>query len=118
MHAHLQSQRFYDANNCLNGRLDAAGGYDKNLFTARHSEVIRPPTSTTDGCCTLEDTVEYSTSSCKLKLNDQEKKDVLAFMLLRSCEACCASVKFVVWSKLTGSRTWRGGAVRSRLRCA
>ena len=74
----LQSQRFYDAK-LFNGRLDAAGGMTKT-FPLRG--IKNSPPYLHDGrLLTLEDTVEYFNLILQLKLNGQEKKDVLAFML-------------------------------------
>jgi cytochrome c peroxidase len=74
----LQSQRFYEPK-LFNGRLDAAGGMTKS-FPLRG--IKNSPPYLHDGrLLTLEDTVEYFNLVLQLKLNEQEKEDVLAFML-------------------------------------
>ena len=74
----LQSQRFYDPK-LFNGRMDVAGGITKT-FPLRG--IKNSPPYLHDGrLLTLEDTVEYFNLILQLKLNEQEKKDLLAFML-------------------------------------
>jgi len=73
----LKSQQFYEPK-LVNGRLDVAGGMIKT-FPLRGIK-DSPPYLHDGRLLTLEDTVEYFNLVLGLKLNVQEKKDVVAFM--------------------------------------
>ena len=74
----LQAQRFYEPKLFL-GRMDVAGGMTKT-FPLRGIK-DSPPYMHDGRLLTLEDTVEYFNLILELKLNAEEKKDPLAFML-------------------------------------
>ena len=72
-----EAQQFYDPK-LVNGRMDFAGGMTKT-FPLRGIKESAPYLH--DGrLLTLEDTVEYFNLVLGLKLNDQEKQDLVAFM--------------------------------------
>jgi cytochrome c peroxidase len=73
----LKAQQFYDPK-LVNGRYDVAGGMIKT-FPLRGIK-DSPPYLHDGRLLTLEDTVEYFNLVLGLKLNAQEKQDVLAFM--------------------------------------
>jgi cytochrome c peroxidase len=73
----LKAQRFYDPQN-VNGRFDVAGGLTKT-FPLRGIK-DSPPYLHDGRLLTLEDTMEYFNLVLGLKLNPQEKSDVVAFM--------------------------------------
>ncbi len=73
----LKAQRFYEPKN-VNGRFDVAGGMIKT-FPLRGIK-DSPPYLHDGRLLTLEDTVEYFNLVFSLKLNQQEKQDVVAFM--------------------------------------
>jgi cytochrome c peroxidase len=73
----LKAQRLYDAKN-VNGRVDVAGGMTKT-FPLRGIK-DSPPYLHDGRLLTLEDTVEYFSLVLELKLNEQEKADIVAFM--------------------------------------
>jgi cytochrome c peroxidase len=73
----LKSQRFYDPK-LVNGRYDVAGGMIKS-FPLRGIK-DSPPYLHDGRLLTLEDTVEYFNLVLGLKLNQQERQDLVAFM--------------------------------------
>ena len=73
----LKAQRFYEPK-LVAGRFDVAGGITKT-FPLRGIK-DSPPYLHDGRLLTLEDTVEYFNLVLGLKLNTQEKQDVVAFM--------------------------------------
>lgn len=73
----LMSQRLYEPRN-VNGRFDVAGGMTKTFVLRGIKD--SPPYLHDGRLMTLEDTVEYFNLVLGLKLNQQEKQDVVAFM--------------------------------------
>ena len=73
----LKSQRFYEPKN-VNGRFDVAGGMIKT-FPLRGIK-DSPPYLHDGRLLTLDDTVEFFNLVLSLKLNQQEKQDIVAFM--------------------------------------
>jgi cytochrome c peroxidase len=73
----LKAQMFYEPK-LVNGRFDVAGGMIKT-FPLRGIK-DSPPYLHDGRLLTLEDTVEYFNLVLSLKLNAQEKQDVVAFM--------------------------------------
>lgn len=73
----LKAQRFYEPKN-VNGRFDVAGGMTKTFVLRGIKD--SPPYLHDGRLMTLEDTVEYFNLILGLKLNPQEKGDVVAFM--------------------------------------
>lgn len=73
----LKSQRFYEPR-LVNGRMDVAGGLIKT-FPLRGIK-DSPPYLHDGRLMTLDDTVEYFNLVLGLKLNEQEKQDIVAFM--------------------------------------
>ena len=73
----LKAQRFYEPK-LVNGRIDVAGGMTKT-FPLRGIK-DSPPYLHDGRLLTLEDTVEYFNLVLGLKLNEQEKQDLVAFM--------------------------------------
>jgi len=73
----LKVERFYKPR-VINGRMAAADGPIKtfNLRGIKDS----PPYLHDGRLLTLEDTVEFFNLILELKLNDQEKQDLVAFM--------------------------------------
>jgi cytochrome c peroxidase len=73
----LKTERFYKPR-MINGRMASADGPIKT-FPLRGIK-DSPPYLHDDRLITLEDTVEFFNLILELKLNDQEKKDLTAFM--------------------------------------
>lgn len=73
----LKTERFYKTR-MINGRMASADGPIKT-FPLRGIK-DSPPYLHDDRLLTLEDTVEFFNLILELKLNDQEKKDLVAFM--------------------------------------
>ena len=73
----LQAERFYTPR-MINGMMASADGPIKT-FPLRGIK-DSPPYLHDDRLLTLEDTVEYFNLVLQLKLNEQEKKDLVAFM--------------------------------------
>ncbi|OGW42499.1 MAG: cytochrome B6 [Nitrospirae bacterium GWD2_57_8] len=73
----LKTERFYKPR-MINGRMASADGPIKT-FPLRGIK-DSPPYLHDDRLITLEDTVEFFNLILELKLNDQEKKDLVAFM--------------------------------------
>jgi cytochrome c peroxidase len=73
----LKSQQFYEPE-LVNGRMDVAGGMTKT-FPLRGIK-DSPPYLHDGRLLTLEDTVEFFNLVLGVKLNAQEKKDLVAFM--------------------------------------
>jgi cytochrome c peroxidase len=73
----LKAQQFYEPK-LVNGRFDVAGGMTKT-FPLRGIK-DSPPYLHDGRLLTLEDTVEYFNLILGLKLNQQEKQDIVAFM--------------------------------------
>jgi cytochrome c peroxidase len=73
----LKAQQFYEPK-LVNGRYDVAGGMTKT-FPLRGIK-DSPPYLHDGRLLTLEDTVEYFNLVLGLKLNQQEKQDIVAFM--------------------------------------
>jgi cytochrome c peroxidase len=73
----LKAQRFYEPK-LINGRYDVAGGMTKTFVLRGIKE--SPPYLHDGRLLTLEDTVEYFNLLFSLKLNQQEKQDLVAFM--------------------------------------
>ena len=73
----LQVERFYKET-MINGRKASADGPIKTFPLARHQGLA--PYLHDDRLLTLEDTVEFFNLVLELKLNDQEKKDLVAFL--------------------------------------
>jgi cytochrome c peroxidase len=73
----LKAQRFYEPK-LVNGRFDVAGGMTKT-FPLRGIK-DSPPYLHDGRLLTLDDTVEYFNLVLGLKLNRQEKQDIVAFM--------------------------------------
>jgi cytochrome c peroxidase len=73
----LKAQQFYEPK-LVNGRYDVAGGMTKT-FPLRGIK-DSPPYLHDGRLLTLEDTVEYFNLILGLKLNPQEKQDIVAFM--------------------------------------
>jgi cytochrome c peroxidase len=73
----LRTERFYKP--CMiNGRMASADGPIKTFPLRGIKE--SPPYLHDDRLITLEDTVEFFNLILQLKLNEQEKKDLVAFM--------------------------------------
>jgi cytochrome c peroxidase len=73
----MKTERFYKPR-MINGRMASADGPIKT-FPLRGIK-NSPPYLHDDRLLTLEDTVEFFNLTLELKLNDQEKKDLVAFM--------------------------------------
>ena len=73
----LRAERFYKPQ-MVNGRMASADGPIKT-FPLRGIK-DSPPYLHDDRLLTLDDTVEFFTLVLELKLNEQEKKDLVAFM--------------------------------------
>jgi cytochrome c peroxidase len=73
----LRAERFYKPR-MINGMMASADGPIKT-FPLRGIK-DSPPYLHDDRLLTLEDTVEYFNLILELKLHDQEKKDLVAFM--------------------------------------
>jgi len=73
----LRAERFYKPR-MINGMMASADGPIKT-FPLRGIK-DSPPYLHDERLLTLEDTVEYFNLILELKLNDQEKKDLVAFM--------------------------------------
>jgi cytochrome c peroxidase len=74
----LKTERFYKVQN-INGRIASADGPIKTFVLRGIKE--SPPYLHDGRLLTLADTVEFFNLVLGLKLNEQEKQDLVAFML-------------------------------------